>query len=683
MTAPRLCLLLPPLLLAAQHSAADQPRDDAQFDILSASRTLTRPRSGGPEDLYYLAHGLQKQKRDADAAAHYVWALDLDPKLFPARINLGNILDNHGQLEEAAHQYRAAHALQPRALLAAQNLGNTLNRLGLREEALQALRTAVHIDPGNWQASLNAGNTLCALARLSQAIELYAALVRTHPQISTYLFRLAYLRLISGDRRQAEIMAEECIRVEAHHGPCLWVHGIATSGLTDRGIGSSSFALLASLMASTDENELLDSVYVPLRDANLMKIGDWDSVGNKYSLAMSMRQLNTTEAHKGVVDFFPETYSMPEEYGQLAQLKQSEPNALWMAKPTGSKNGLGIKVLSDPTEAPKMKGILVQRYVYPPHLVSGLKFNFRLYVIVTDIEPLRLYVYDQAMLYFSGEKFEAKNTEALASHISNRGYTESPRFFPDAIEWEGHPDAEEVDRSTRTLSAFMQYLEEEGHDAEQLWSEVKEVIFKSFAAVLPAMRRNWKKLAPKASSRYFLPRVTGLDVHLDESLKPWLLEVNPNPAMMSRKRIRSRVVRSLWTMVTPGAMESVVWPAGVEGVPPSEAQSWEREAAHDARVYIETTARVSKDCGKEDGCECLHPAMVDKIMVAELEWLKRGRFERIFPISSSEELHLPLLSGKINTCSVYWHTRLRERGSGAEEEGEGNGGEEETEHGEL
>ena len=49
-------------------------------------------------------------------------------------------------------------------------------------------------------------------------------------------------------------------------------------------------------------------------------------------------------------------------------------------------------------------------------------------------------------------------------------------------------------------------------------------------------------------------------------------------------------------------------------------------------------------------------------MVGELEWLKRGRFERIFPIRSSEEVHLPLLSGKLNKCSVYWHTQLRDRG---------------------
>eukprot|EP01043_Picozoa_sp_COSAG02_P020494 COSAG02_NODE_1014_length_15195_cov_11.098105_2_plen_327_part_00 len=308
-SAQLLSLLLPLMLLLSDTVSAEQG-GGAQWDILSKSRLLTRPPSVGPEELYRRAHGLQKDKRDADAAAHYSWALALEPKLFPARINLGNILDNHGQLEEAAEQYRAAHVLQPKALLAAQNLGNTLNRLGLREEALQALRSAVHIDPGNWQASLNTGNTLCAMGQLPQAVELYAALVKAHPHISSYLFRLAYLQLINGDRKDAEITAEECIRVEAHHGPCLWVHGIATSGITDRGIGSSSFVRLAALMASTDENELLESVYVPLRDANLVKIGDWDSVSNKYSLAMSMRRLNSTKSHRGIVDFFPETYAM-------------------------------------------------------------------------------------------------------------------------------------------------------------------------------------------------------------------------------------------------------------------------------------------------------------------------------------------------------------------------------------
>ena len=486
----------------------------------------------------------------ADAAAHYSWALELQPDMFPARINLGNILDSHGQLEEAAHQYRAAHRAQPRAQLAALNLGNTLNRLSLHEEAAEALSTAVQIDPSHWQASLNLGNTFCALAQLSRATDLYTRLVRAHPHISSYIFRLAYYQLIGGQRSAAAATAADCLEVEPHHGPCMWVHGSATGGLTEAGIGAPSFARLSSLMASTDENELLDTLYTPLRDANLVKIGNWDSVGNKFELAMSMRRLNATKGREGIVDFYPRTFAMPQDYEQLTVLKVAEPDTLWMAKPTGSKNGLGIQVLTDPTEAPQMKGILVQQYVNPPFLVSGLKFNFRLYVIVTDVEPLRLYVYDEALLYFSGEKFHAEDTGTLASHITNRGYTDAPRYFPDAIAFEGHPDAEEVDRSTRTLAAFMQYLEEEGHDADLMWSEVKQVIFKTFAAALPQLRRNWKKLAPSPSSRYFLPRITGLDVHLDASLKPWLLEVNPNPALVARKRIRSRVMRALWCVFT-------------------------------------------------------------------------------------------------------------------------------------
>eukprot|EP01043_Picozoa_sp_COSAG02_P020493 COSAG02_NODE_1014_length_15195_cov_11.098105_1_plen_92_part_10 len=52
----------------------------------------------------------------------------------------------------------------------------------------------------------------------------------------------------------------------------------------------------------------------------------------------------------------------PDEFDQLHNLSKPEANRpLWMAKPTGSKNGLGIKVLLDPTEAPKKKGILVQQ----------------------------------------------------------------------------------------------------------------------------------------------------------------------------------------------------------------------------------------------------------------------------------------------------------------------------------
>ena len=89
--------------------------------------------------------------------------------------------------------------------------------------------------------------------------------------------------------------------MEPHHGPALWVQGIARSGgLTERAIGDSSFSRLSSLLVSTDENELLKPLYSTSRDANLVKIGDWDAAGNKHELALAVRAMN---ASGGAVDF--------------------------------------------------------------------------------------------------------------------------------------------------------------------------------------------------------------------------------------------------------------------------------------------------------------------------------------------------------------------------------------------
>jgi tetratricopeptide (TPR) repeat protein len=199
--------LLPLLLLCAGGALA-------QWDVMHAWRTGARPPGLSAEQLYEAAHGLQGAD-DAGAAARYRWALELSPRLFAAHINLGNILDSHGQLEEAAHHYREAHAAAPRAQLAALNLGNTLNRLSRRTQAAEALSTAVQLDPSHWQASLNLGNTMCAMGQLSQAVELYTALCAQHPQHPSYLFRLAYLLLVSGERRAAAERAAACLAVSA------------------------------------------------------------------------------------------------------------------------------------------------------------------------------------------------------------------------------------------------------------------------------------------------------------------------------------------------------------------------------------------------------------------------------------------------------------------------------------
>ena len=49
-------------------------------------------------------------------------------------------------------------------------------------------------------------------------------------------------------------------------------------------------------------------------------------------------------------------------------------------------------------EVKKEDPIIVQSYIPNPLLIHGYKFDFRLYVLVTSINPLRIYLYKDGMV---------------------------------------------------------------------------------------------------------------------------------------------------------------------------------------------------------------------------------------------------------------------------------------------
>lgn len=97
-----------------------------------------------------------------------------------------------------------------------------------------------------------------------------------------------------------------------------------------------------------------------------------------------------------------------------------------------------------------------------------------------------------------------------------------------------------------------------------------------------------------------------------------------------------------------------------------QSEDMESRAATAAREFVELSARIADDCAPAEFRTCLRPEVADKIIAGELEYLKRGRFQRIFPVEESAVKsagHLAILKGKANAAAAWWHRRLRLRES--------------------
>ena len=102
----------------------------------------------------------------------------------------------------------------------------------------------------------------------------------------------------------------------------------------------------------------------------------------------------------------PLTYIFPEDSDKFENDREAEdPGVLYILKPVAASCGRGIKVIGKRTLVPRKDGYLAAKYICKPHLINDLKYDLRVYVLVTSFEPLRIYVYNDGLVRFATEKY--------------------------------------------------------------------------------------------------------------------------------------------------------------------------------------------------------------------------------------------------------------------------------------
>jgi len=65
---------------------------------------------------------------------------------------------------------------------------------------------------------------------------------------------------------------------------------------------------------------------------------------------------------------------------------------------------------------------VVQKYIVKPHVIDGFKYDLRIYVVLTGINPLRVYVYKDGLARFATVPYQKpndKNMKNLFMHLTN------------------------------------------------------------------------------------------------------------------------------------------------------------------------------------------------------------------------------------------------------------------------
>lgn len=260
----------------------------------------------------------------------------------------------------------------------------------------------------------------------------------------------------------------------------------------------------------------------------------FDPVPHGYDLRMS--------------DFYSETYCLYLDADKQAFLEQipdeDSPDNLWILKPTFESRGIGVelvwelnklkeKLINPNVDVPEISADLsqryvIQRYIKNPLLLGGHKSEIRLYWLIACLDPLLVLLHKEGTARRNALPFQWGDFDNPLVHITNAYQQKKHHPQPDTLELKWN-----FAQLQAYLSDTFDWVGDDFIETE-LRSQWKQM----FSFVVDATRQS---LIQRPEKGLFWG-LYGADVIHDNTLRPWLTEVQLCPGLSHDDAIKKKVI---------------------------------------------------------------------------------------------------------------------------------------------
>ncbi|DAZ99779.1 TPA: hypothetical protein N0F65_001288 [Lagenidium giganteum] len=367
-------------------------------------------------------------------------------------------------------------------------------------------------------------------------------------------------------------------------------------------------------------------------------------------------------------DFCPKTWILPFDLHEFQQNFNQDgmSQKTFIIKPDHNCQGRGVFLTRNLSQINKTDVLVAQQYIARPMLIDNRKFDLRIYVLVSSCNPLRVYLFRDGLVRMCTADYvtpNAENMEQRFMHLTNYAVNKHSNNF------EVNKNAQQDGQgSKRSLRWFFEWLKE-SHDEERvdkLWEKIGDICLKAILAVQPTLAQEYKSTFAKYQRKSVssapaggrtedqdglgggasaLPQrpssaqhntfstsantssscfsILGMDVLVDETLKPWLLEVNHLPSFGCDSPLDWNIKERLISQTLD-----------IMNISADDKERWEMEQARSTQMRLYGAASVGSDnqAGETDTSK---PETVDP---SEQEAMNAKSFKSLAPDELREAL---------------------------------------------